>query len=74
MMDEITTKIEFDGDSQIIAQVDTDKWIFEVSKNGFRFNHEGYPNALPDDFAKAFVDILEKQYVVTMEKRSNKTE
>lgn len=57
------------SDSKIICNVDPGKWIIKISKDGFKFNHEEYPNAIADDFAKAFVQILEKQYVVTMEKR-----
>jgi len=49
--------------------VDTDKWIIRISKDGFKFNHAEYPNATAETFAQAFVDILERKYIVTMEKR-----
>ncbi len=57
-------------ESKIIVSVDAGKWIIEISKDGFKFNREDYPNALADDFARAFVEILEKRFVVTMEKRN----
>lgn len=68
-MDEKTLTLRDNQNSKIIISVDTDKWIIEISKDGFKFNHEEYPNATADLFAQAFVDILEKQFVVTMEKR-----
>lgn len=55
--------------SKIILSPYDGQWIIEISKNGFKFNREDYPDALPDDFAQAFVDILEKKFDVTMQKR-----
>lgn len=54
---------------EILACVDNDKWILKINPDGIFFNHDDYPNALPNDFAKAFIEILEKEYVVTFTKR-----
>jgi hypothetical protein len=64
-------KITENTDSKIIFCVDKGKWLIEISKDGFKFNRQDYPNAMPDDFAKTFVDILEKQFVVTMKRRDD---
>lgn len=68
-MDEITCQISKIEKPEIIVCVDSDKWIIKIGRDGFKFNRIDYPDALPDDFAKAFVDILEKQFDVTMENR-----
>lgn len=40
-------------------------WLFEISKDkGIIFNREDYPNMCPDDFAKEFLDKLEKCFIV----------
>ena len=44
-------------------------WLISISNDGFKFNREAYPNALADDFARAFVEIMERQFVVTFKKR-----
>ena len=46
-----------------------DNWLIEIKPEGIRFNREFYPDSMPGDFAQAFVDILEKCYDVTFEKR-----
>jgi hypothetical protein len=56
-------------DSKITLSLAPGKWIIEISEDGFKFNREDYPQATANDFARAFVEILEKQFVVTMEKR-----
>lgn len=40
-----------------------------TEEHGIQFNHEEFPNLTPDDFAKAFCDCLEKEFIVTLEKR-----
>jgi hypothetical protein len=40
-------------------------WIIKISREGISFNHEAFPNCTSDDFAKAFVEILEKNYTVS---------
>ena len=47
-------------------------WFFRISKEGIFFNKEAYPDFIADDFAKAFVDILEKSYDLKFEKREVK--
>lgn len=58
-------------DSVITMYADTGKWFIKISKDGFKFNHDDYPHALVDDFARAFVELLEKEFVVTMEKSND---
>lgn len=67
-MDELTCELT-QPESTITACVEHNKWIIRISKDGIKFNHEEYPNATADVFAQAFIDILEKQFDVTMEKR-----
>ena len=55
--------------SKITAALGDGTWLFEISRDGFKFNREQFPDATANVFAKAFVDILEKDYVVTMEQR-----
>ncbi len=44
-------------------------WIIEISEEGIRFNHQDFPNVDAEGFAKAFCDILEKNYDVHFTKR-----
>ena len=48
------------------------KWLIEINEDGIKFNHEEFPNATADDFAKTFVDILETQYALSIGKRLEK--
>jgi hypothetical protein len=68
-MEEVIKIDPQDGDNKIIVNVEPGKWIIEISPDGFKFNREEYPDALVDDFARAFIQILEMNFDVTMEKR-----
>ncbi len=65
---------EYYKDACIKFNVEPGKCIIFINKDGIKFNHKDYPNATADAFAQAFVDILEKQYVVTMEKRKKESD
>jgi len=58
------TSIELNEKSEIIMSVDLDKWFIRISCDGIKFNHEEYPNVSLEGFAKAFCDLLEKNYKV----------
>lgn len=47
-------------------------WLLEITNEGIKFNREYYPNAMPDNFAQAFIDILEMNYDVHFTKRKIK--
>lgn len=50
---------------------DSDNWFLKINRDqGIVFNREKYPNSTPDDFAKAFMDILEKEFTVKFEKKN----
>lgn len=47
-----------------------DKEIIRISEeDGIKFSLENFPDWTPDDFAKAFVDILQKIYRVKFEEK-----
>lgn len=50
--------------SQIIFQVDNENWAIKITKEGIIFNRELYPVSMPDDFAKCFIELLERSYKV----------
>ena len=39
-------------------------WFIRIEKDGIKFNREKFPNSGPDDFAKAFIEILERNFKV----------
>lgn len=56
--------------SAIIFNADSDgPWVMKLTREGIFFNRDTYPNSTSDDFAKAVIEILEKQYAVTFEKK-----
>ena len=49
---------------------DADKpWIIKISQEGIKFNREDYPNVAPDEFARAFCEILERCYDVSFTRK-----
>lgn len=44
-------------------------WIFKITKEGFEFNREAFPDWSPDDFSREIIDLLENSYAVTFERR-----
>lgn len=50
--------------SEIIFQPEKNKWALKITGDGVVFNRECYPNSTPDDFAKCFIELLEKFYTV----------
>lgn len=48
-------------------------WIIEISKDGFKFNREAYPDACADDFAAAFIEIMELKFDITFNKKTTTT-
>ena len=45
-----------------IFNVDDNTWIIDISKEGIKFNRELFPDRSVDDFANAFIGILEKEF------------
>jgi len=50
---------------------DSNTWCVKINEDGIFFNHEKFPNATPESFAQAFIDILEKNFSVTFTKKMN---
>lgn len=42
-------------------------WLIEISKTGIKFNREAFPDSTPDDFAEAFMRILENNIPMKFE-------
>jgi hypothetical protein len=57
--------------SEIIFPAGNGQWAMKITKDkGILFNREAYPNTEPDEFARAVIDILERCFSVTFEKRT----
>lgn len=69
MDNELTATVK-EPESEICFNADTDLWALKITRNGIFFNREIFPNSLPDDFALAFIEILEKQFTVKFERKS----
>lgn len=44
-------------------------WVMKIASEGIFFNREKFSSHNPDDFAKAVIDILEKGFFVTFNKK-----
>lgn len=44
-------------------------WLIEITAEGIKFNREFFPDTNPDEFAKAFIEILEKNFEVSFTKK-----
>jgi hypothetical protein len=41
-----------------------DKWFMKMTTEGIFFNHEEYPTSQASDFARAFMELMEKNYKI----------
>lgn len=57
-----------DKTSKFTFWVDKDIWAIKISEEGIKFNREVFPMKTPNDFAKIFIEILEKNYKVKFTK------
>ncbi len=63
-------KIRDNATGEIIFCADAGKWVMKIVKDkGILFNRDQYPNSKPDDFALAVIEILEKHFSVTFERK-----
>lgn len=44
-------------------------WVVRITEKGIEFNREAFPDHKPDDFAKEFMEIIEKGFAVKFEKK-----
>ncbi len=51
--------------SEIVCTLEGSEWCIKINKEGIFFNKDLYPNFTANDFALAFILILEKQFTVT---------
>lgn len=49
---------------------DKDKWVMKIKPEGIFFNREAYPDSNADEFANAVIQILEKSFAVTFERKT----
>ncbi len=59
---EITCNI-INPESKITFAIEN-KWFMELGVNGIRFNREEYPDCEVNDFAKDFMELMEKSYKI----------
>lgn len=59
------------SESTIIFNAEANEWVMKLTPRGIFFNRDRYPNAMPDDFANAVIEILEKNFLVKFEKNDN---
>lgn len=53
----------------IVFQNDENNWVMSINDQGIKFNRDKWPDASPDEFAKAVIQILEKAYKLKFEKK-----
>jgi len=51
------------GEITFNADSNDENWVMAIKDGKILFNREKWPNAEPDDFAKAVISILEKANV-----------
>lgn len=57
--------------NEIIFSPQPGEWVMKITKDkGILFNRESYPDAKPDDFAQAIIDILETAFTVKFERKN----
>lgn len=56
--------------SEIIMMVDKDTCFMKFTTQGIFFNHEKYPTSEMSDFAKAFIELMERQCKIKFIKKS----
>ncbi len=65
-----SVNVGHDAPSEIVFCADAGKWVMKIVRDkGILFNRDQYPDAQPDDFAKAVIEILEKHFSVTFERK-----
>lgn len=57
--------------NQICFYAIPDVWALKITEKGLVFNREYYPNSKPEDFAIAFIEILEKCFTVNFTKKAH---
>lgn len=55
--------------NSIVFSPQTGEWIMKLTADGILFNRETYPDAKPDDFAQAVIEILERAFTVKFERK-----
>jgi len=54
---------------EIIFNANDTDWVMALKDGAIFFNRDKWPNATPDEFAIAVIEILEKQYTLKFEKK-----
>ena len=61
---------KYPASREIIFGDQKGSWFMKITKEGFKFNRERFPHAEIDDFAKAFMELLEKSFDVKFTKKT----
>jgi len=61
---------KMENEHVITFNVTATDWAIKITKEGIKFNREKFPDAMPDDFARVFIELLEREFIVKFEKRS----
>jgi hypothetical protein len=69
----IKRKKEASNEISFHASQDEGDWVMKVDEQGILFNREVYSDSSPDEFAKAVIKILENEYTVRFEPKSDRT-
>ncbi|MEK6878161.1 MAG: hypothetical protein AABY22_01060, partial [Nanoarchaeota archaeon] len=59
----------YDREREISFSASPDTWLMQVSEDGVIFNREAFPDATPDDFAEAVIQIIQNNFNVTFHKK-----
>ena len=54
---------------KLVFSASPDTWLMQVSEDGVIFNREAFPDATPDDFAEAVIQIIQNNFNVTFHKK-----
>lgn len=55
----VTCKISDPVENSIIFGISNGNWVMKITDGKISFNRESWPDAAPDEFAKAVIAILE---------------
>ena len=67
---ESETRINPKIKEMIFKGFDDFDWVIKITNDGIFFNREIFKNKSPEEFAQKFIDILEKCYEVSFQKRN----
>ena len=55
--------------SEIVMMLDKDNWFMKFTTKGILFNQEAYPTGDINSFARAFIELMEREYKIKFVKK-----